>query len=193
MRSLAERTVPHRSPHKCRDASALIKFVNHYLIFCGTALPPSILDSLHVGQPDASGNHQGTRAAIICGRMQKMPLETIARYRSYAADCVEIANNVSAVAVKLELLAMARVWLTLANESQAGSGRSRNKATRALPPKKWRLIICNWTVSPPVEFCSECNSKGEAIERAYNLPPQCIAVRIEGPHGERIDSKVLER
>jgi len=106
---------------------------------------------------------------------------------------VEIANSVSAVAVKLELLAMARVWLSLANQSQAGSDRSRNKAPRALPLKKWRLIICNWTVSPPVEFCSECNSKGDAIERAYHLPPQCIAVRIEGPHGERIDSKVLER
>jgi len=129
-------------------------------------------------------------------------LETVARYRSYAADCIKIADSLPTVALKLEFLAMARVWIKLANESdkishQAVATEWPNKEAtsvqRLRAPKKWKLIICSWAVSPPIEYCSECNSKGEAIERAYDLPPQCIAVRIEGPHGERIGSEALER
>jgi len=130
-----------------------------------------------------------------------MLLGTVARYRSFAADCVKIANRASTAALRLEFLAMARVWIALANESDKKSQavatkRPSEKAAsvrRLRPPTKWKLIICNWTVSPPIEFCCECNSKGEAIERAYDLPRQCVAVRIEGPHGERIDAEALER
>jgi hypothetical protein len=130
-----------------------------------------------------------------------MPLETVARYRSYAADCIKIADSLPTVALKLEFLAMARVWITLANESDKNSQAVATKWTnkeatsvqRLHAPKKWKLFICNWAGSPPIEYCSECNSKGEAIERAYDLPPQCKAVRIEGPHGERIGAEALER
>jgi hypothetical protein len=61
------------------------------------------------------------------------------------------------------------------------------------PPNKWKLFISDSRMSPPVEFCSECNSKREALEQAYDLPPHYIAVRIEGPRGERIERDVLER
>ena len=130
-----------------------------------------------------------------------MPLETVTRYRAYAADCIKIADSLSTVALKLEFLAMARVWIALANESDKNSqvvatrwtNKGPTSTLRLRPSKKWKLIICNWAVSPPIEYSSECNSKGEAVERAYELPPQCIAVRIEGPHGERIGVEALER
>jgi hypothetical protein len=128
-------------------------------------------------------------------------LETVARYRLYGADCIKMADSVPTVALKLEFLSMARVWIALANESDTNgrdvaTGRLDNGDTsdrRLRLPKKWKLIICNWAVSPHIEYCSECSSKGEAIERAYDLPSQCIAVRIEGPHGERIGAETLER
>jgi hypothetical protein len=61
------------------------------------------------------------------------------------------------------------------------------------PLNKWKLFIRDSTVSPPLEFASEHNSKREALERAYDLPPHFTAVRIVGPHGERIESDALER
>jgi hypothetical protein len=35
------------------------------------------------------------------------------------------------------------------------------------PLNKWKLFIRDSTVSPPLEFASEHNSKREALERAY--------------------------
>jgi hypothetical protein len=61
------------------------------------------------------------------------------------------------------------------------------------PPKKWKLFVRDSTTSPPVELLSEHNSKREALERAYDLPPHHIAVLIEGPNGERIERDALER
>ena len=46
-----------------------------------------------------------------------MPLETVARYRSYATQCVKIADRLSTIPVQLELLVMARVWIALADEA----------------------------------------------------------------------------
>jgi hypothetical protein len=53
------------------------------------------------------------------------------------------------------------------------------------PRNKWRLFIRDSTISPPIEFSTEHR---EALERAYDLPPHYTAVRIEGPHGERLES-----
>ena len=61
------------------------------------------------------------------------------------------------------------------------------------PRNKWKLLIRDSTISPPIEFYTEHNSKREALERAYDLPPHYTAVRIEGPHGERLESDDLER
>lgn len=44
-----------------------------------------------------------------------------------------------------------------------------------------------------MEFFSEHNSKREALERAYDLPSRHLAIRIEGPHGERIERDAIER
>ena len=126
--------------------------------------------------------------------------ETITRYRSYAASCIDIADNVSTLSTRLELLAMAKTWIMLANEtdktSQVVPGvlPSNNDATApSRPLKKWKLFIRDLTASPPVEICSEHNSKQEAIERAYSLPPRHIAIRIEGPPSKRTEHDTLER
>ena len=67
------------------------------------------------------------------------------------------------------------------------------KVAKGRPPNKWKLFIRDSTISPPVEFASEHNSKREALERAYDLPPHFTAIRIVGPRGERIERDALER
>ena len=43
--------------------------------------------------------------------------ETVTRYRSYAASCIDIANSLPTSSTRLELLAMAKAWIMLANEA----------------------------------------------------------------------------
>jgi hypothetical protein len=125
---------------------------------------------------------------------------TVARYRSYAADCIEIAHSVPTLSVRLEFLAMAKAWIMLANEPDK-TGQvvssvlpSNNDATSPRRPlNKWKLFIRDLTVSPPVEICSEHDSKQEAIERAYSLPPHHVAICIESPHSKRTEHDTLER
>jgi len=45
---------------------------------------------------------------------------------------------------------------------------------------------------PPVTVISEHQSKRAALERAYSLPPNHTALRIEGPKGERINRDAIE-
>ena len=57
------------------------------------------------------------RQRLICSGVHEMPLETVARYRSYATQCVKIADRLSTIPVQLELLVLARVWIALADEA----------------------------------------------------------------------------
>jgi hypothetical protein len=60
------------------------------------------------------------------------------------------------------------------------------------PPNTWKLFVRNSAVSPPVTVISEHRSKRAALERAYSLPPNHTALKIEGPNGARIDRDAIE-
>jgi hypothetical protein len=45
----------------------------------------------------------------------------VARYRLYAADCVELAQRISDAEGRLALLAMAKSWLALAEQAVKNS------------------------------------------------------------------------
>ena len=60
---------------------------------------------------------------------QAMPSsETVALYLRYAESCVKLADSHPTISVRLQLLAMARVWSSLAKEAD-----EKNRAAKELP------------------------------------------------------------
>ena len=59
--------------------------------------------------------------------------ETVALYRRYAASCVKLADSHPTIPVRLQLLAMARVWTSKANEAEENNRAARKQAEQPLP------------------------------------------------------------
>jgi hypothetical protein len=51
-----------------------------------------------------------------------MGINDVLRYREYATNCVQIAQNVADPAAKLALLDMAQVWMMLAERTDRDGG-----------------------------------------------------------------------
>jgi hypothetical protein len=57
--------------------------------------------------------------------------ETIACYRLYAANCVELAELIPDLERRVFLLSMARDWLKLADQAERNAGAARNEKSSA--------------------------------------------------------------
>jgi hypothetical protein len=59
-----------------------------------------------------------------------MGMNEVGRYREYAANCLNIAQNTADPNAKLTLLDMAQVWIVLAEEAERNGGLRLNPMTR---------------------------------------------------------------
>ena len=62
-------------------------------------------------------------------------MDIVARYRQYAANCLNIAQNSVDLAAKLALLDMAQVWVMLAEEAERNGGRLADPGVREAPAR----------------------------------------------------------
>ena len=53
--------------------------------------------------------------------------ETVALYLRFAASCVKIADSHPTISVRLQLLAMARAWILMANEAEENKRAARSE------------------------------------------------------------------
>ena len=90
------------------------------------------------------------------------------------------------------LLKALRLARTPCKVARLGSAMQQRPKRIGRPPNTWKLFVRNSTMFPPVTVISEHQSKRAALERAYSLPPNHTALRIEGPKGERINRDAIE-